>query len=80
MASRICTRIKRDLDEVSFVAYIKEEPKLRQWKACQSFPVLERKGEPPAFGWWGKVDCCMLSIGKHVAVIYTLFYRNFSHS
>ena len=27
---------------------------------ARRFPVLERKGGPPAFGWWGKVDCCML--------------------
>ena len=31
----IFTRIKIDLVEVYFVAYIKEEPKLRQWKACE---------------------------------------------
>ncbi len=43
LAPLICTRIKIDLNEVYFVAYIKEEPKLRQWKACQTFPVLERK-------------------------------------
>lgn len=44
LASRICTRIKIDLVEVYFVAYIKEESKLRQWKAYQTFPVLERQG------------------------------------
>ena len=27
---------------------------------ARRFSVLERKGGPPAFGWWGKVDCCML--------------------
>ena len=27
---------------------------------ARRFPVLERKGGPPAFGWWGKVDSCML--------------------
>ena len=27
---------------------------------ARRFPVLERKGGPPAFGWWGKVDFCML--------------------
>lgn len=35
LAPLICTRIKIDLNEVYFVAYIKEEPKLRQWKACE---------------------------------------------
>ena len=28
-------------------------------EACKTFPVLERKGGPPAFGWWGKVECGM---------------------
>ena len=26
---------------------------------ARRFPVLERKGGPPAFGWWGKVECGM---------------------
>ena len=30
---------------------------------ARRFPVLERKGGPPAFGWWGKVDSCMLEQG-----------------
>ncbi len=36
------------------------------------------KGQTGERQW--KVDCCMLEHRKHVAVIYTLFYRNFSHS
>ena len=30
-----------------------------KWKEHSAFPVLERKGGPPAFGWWGKVECGM---------------------
>ena len=45
-----------------------------KWKEHSTFPVLERKGEPPAFGWWGKVDCCMLeqrgNIVKALSIIY----------
>ena len=26
---------------------------------ARRFPVLERKGGPPAFGWWGKVEPTM---------------------
>ena len=26
---------------------------------ARRFPVLERKGGPPAFGWWGKVESTM---------------------
>ena len=28
------------------------------------FPSLEREDGPPAFGWWGKVECCMLEHRK----------------
>ena len=49
----------------------------------ESMPNVSRSGETglTASPWLvgGKVDCCMLEHRKHVAVIYTLFYRNFSH-
>ena len=32
---------------------------LHQWKACITFPSLEREDGPPAFGWWGKVEFTM---------------------
>ena len=51
-----------------------------KWKEHSAFPVLERKGGPPAFGWWGKVDCCMLeqrgNIVKALSIIYIqVIYR-----
>ncbi len=44
----------RDEAEYSFVKG--KNAKTCKWEACSTFPVLERKGGPPSFGWWGKVE------------------------
>ena len=46
LAPLICTKDKNRPQRGLFCCIYKrkEEPKLRQWKACQTFPVLERKG------------------------------------
>ena len=59
---------------------IRRMQKLHKWETYSTFPVLERKGGPPAFGWWGKVDCCMLeqrgNIVKALSIIYIqVIYR-----
>ena len=41
------------------------QEKLHKRKACETFPVLERKGDHPTpVGWW-KVECCMLEPGNN---------------
>ena len=42
-------------------------------KACSTFPVLERKGGPPAFSWWGKVERCMWINGNNGNMLH--FFR-----
>ena len=42
-----------------FVCFLMPKEKVALREACKTFPVLERKGGPPAFGWWGKVECGM---------------------